>query len=661
MQEIPLNPWYGNQAHFCMATDDDGNIIEIENPYAPGRARVATTDDFYHDYLAFYLESTLKQQIEQGILSPQKTSGKVPSPMGASLLSMCPVRFDTIATSENGIRVDVIVQADIELWTSEGGVFRADTVQQWFRCPFDCDLSIGALSISGLKVTVYRKQDNLKGRRLDKYLIPIIPNSNLDNVAEELLSERYPEALEKPTPVYGDVLAERIGYGIVRASITKDHDLQGQCFFAEDTIGAYNPVTNDKERIQVPAKTILIDQNLDRILEPWGENDVKVHECLHALLDRHFYLLQRLFNDELRCLSSPVQSDYWGDDNKPMRVIEARMAKLTPRVRMPATQTHRKIEELLAQYHVTDRLTISSDAQAHRLKNVVGALAAFYCVSNTTARLRMIELGYNCVKGIMNYYGNSCSPWHNTAPGGLAWNQTVTIGIADAAVAYAEDSSFAALIDCGCFQYVEGHFCLDDPQYVEIDSAGYARLTTYARQHADECCLVFSIKGWSTSWEHTGGALYRESHPEKSKVSLSEDIELTAAERAALIAEARSVHKTALQLPVLFCDTLTHHMRKRGMTVEQLSENCGLSIRTLSILRNDESAGKSVRQLTALCIGLHLEPELSQDLFQKGGQRFVKTEEHAVYSLLLRTMYHSSLFACNAILQDAGIKPLKEA
>jgi len=661
MQEIPLNRWYGNQAHFCRGTDDVGNIIEIENPYAPGRARVATMDDLYHDYLEFYLESTLKQQIEEGILSPQKTSKKVPAPKGASLMSMCLIRFDTIATGENSIHVDVIVEADIELWASEAGVFISDTVHQWFRCPYDCDLTIGALSFAGSKITVYRKKDNLKGRLLDKYLIPIIPNNDLDEVAEELLSQHYPEALEQPVPVYGDVLAERIGYRIVRASITKEHDLQGQCFFAEDTVDTYDPITCRSVKMQVTARTLLIDRSPDAVIEPWSEHDVQVHECLHALLDRHFYLLQRLFNDELRCLSSPVQPDFWGDDNKPMRVIEARMAKLTPRVRMPAKQTRRKIEELLSQYHITDRLTLSNEEQAHKLKSVVAKLAAFYCVSNTTARLRMVELGYNCAKGIMTYYGNRCSPWHSTAPGRLAWNQTVTISLMDAAKAYAEDHRFADLIDSGCFQYVEGHFCLDDSRYIALTADGRASLTDYARQHVDECCLIFSIKGWSTSWEHTGGALYRESHPEKGKISLSEDCELTAAERAALIAEARSVHKTELQLPVRFSDTLTHHMRKRGLTIEQLSEKSGLSTRTLSVLRNDESAGKSIRQLTALCIGLHLEPELSQDLFRKGGQQFIKTEEHAVYSLLLRTMYRSSLFSCNVILQEAGIKPLKEA
>lgn len=661
MLEIPLNHWYGNQAHFCMASDETGNIIEIANPYALGRARVVTMDDFYHDYLAYYLEDMLKRQIEQGILEPHKTSKKIAHPMGASLTAMCPIHYDTVVVSENVIRTDVIVQTDIELWDSSTGEFRSDTVVQWFRCPFICDLTIGALSIAGMKPSVYRKQDNLTGMSLDKYLIPIIPNNELDRIAEQLLGAFYPEALAQPVPVYGDVLAARIGYGIMYAAIAKEHTHQGQCFFAEDTIESYNATTHSQEKTQIPAKTLLIDQSPDRILPQWSAHDVIVHECLHALLDKHFYLLQRLFNDELSCLPSPVEANYWGDDDKLVRVIEARIAKLTPRVRMPATQTRKKIEALLALHHVTDRKALSSDEQARKLRTVISELSAFYCVSMTTARLRMIELGYDCAKGIMNYYADNCAPWHSSSPGRLAWNQTFTISMTDAAKAYVEDQRFAALIDSGCFQYVEGHFCLDDPRYVEVDTNGQARLTDYARKHADECCLIFSVKGWSTSWEHTRGALYRESHPGKSKTSFSEEGELTAAERAALIAEARNVHKAEAQLPVLFSDTLAYHMKKRGMTLENLSESSGISTRTLSVWRNDESAGKSVRQLMALCIGLHLEPELSQDLFGKGGQHFIKTEEHALYSIILRTMYRAPLFTCNAVLQDAGIKPLKEA
>lgn len=661
MREIPLTPWYGSQSHFCMAADETGNIIEAVNPYAPGRARVVTMDDFYHDYLAFYLEDTLKQQIEQALLKPRKVSCKVPHPMGASMTAMCLSHFDTVATDENTIQTDVIVRADIELWDSSAGEYRSDVVEQWFRCPFVIDLTVGAMSISGMQPVVYRKQDKPRGLPLDKHLIPIIPNSDLDKLAEQLLGVYYPEALAQPLPVYGDTFAERIGYGVMYAAITPEHDIQGQCFFSENRITAYNATTHTQEELLIPARTLLIDQNLTHNAAPSNENDAKTHECLHALLDRHFFLLQRLFNEELRCLSTPAISNYWGDDDKPMRVIEARVAKLTPRVRMPATQTRKKIEELLDKHHVSDRKTLSHDTQARRLKNVIAELSVFYCVSMTAARLRMVELGYDCAKGVMNYCGDSCTPWYSCTPGRLAWNQTLTISLKDAAKAYAEDQHFASLIDSGCFQYVEGHFCFDDPKYVETDQKGQARLTVYARRHADECCLVFTIKGWSTSWEHTGGALYRESHPGKGKISLAEDGGLTAAERATLIAEARSVHKTEAHLPALFCDTLAHHMRSRGLTLEQLSESSGISTRTLSVWRNDESAGKSVRQLTALCIGLHLEPELSQDLFQKGGQRFIKTEEHALYSILLRTMYRASLLSCNVVLQEAGIKPLKES
>lgn len=660
MQKIPLNRWYGNPAHFCMAADETGNIIEIANHYALGKPRVATMDDFYHDYLAYYLEDTLKQQIEQGILNPQKKSGAIPRPMGASVVSMSLVRCDTVAAGENTIRTDVIMQTAIELWDSSSGVFCSDTVEQWFRCPFLCDLSIGALSISGLQPTVYRKQDNLKGMRLDKYLIPIISNCELDSVAEETLSSLYPEALAQPSPVYGEVLAARIGYDVMSATVAKDMEFQGRCFFAEDRISTYNESTHEQVEAHIPPKTLLIAKNSECALTPWSENDVKVHECLHAILDRYFYLLRRLFNDGLSCLPAPAEANYWGDDDKPMRVIEARTAKLTPRIRMPATQTRIKIEELLGAHHVTDRETLSSNTQARRLKNVIEELASFYCVSSTTARLRMIELGYDCAKGVMNYYGKVCAPWHSTAPGKLTLNQTLTIGLRDAAKTYTEDSRFAALIDSGRFFYIEGHFCLNEPKYIVSDANGETQLTKYARLHADECCLIFNIKGWSTSWEHTGGALHRESHPGKGRISLSQDDELTAAARAALIAEARGVQTTAAQLPALFTDTLAYHMRKRGFTIEQLSEGCGISARTLSVWRNDESASKSVRQLTALCIGLHLEPELSHDLIRKGGQHFIGTEEHALYSILLRTMYRTTLYACNAVLQEAGIKPLKE-
>jgi len=38
---------------------------------------------------------------------------------------------------------------------------------------------------------------------------------------------------------------------------------------------------------------------------------------------------------------------------------------------------------------------------------------------------------------------------------------------------------------------VEGHYCLNDPQFIRVDQFGFRHLTQYARANMDKCCLAF--------------------------------------------------------------------------------------------------------------------------------------------------------------------------
>ena len=116
---------------------------------------------------------------------------------------------------------------------------------------------------------------------------------------------------------------------------------------------------------------------------------------------------------------------------------------------------------------------------------------------------------------------------------------------------------------------------------------------------------------------------------------------------------------TALQsLPTTFGATLTEHMKKRRVTNEAMAEVLDVSARTISGWRNAQVPSLQLRDITAICICLHLEPELSDDLIAKAGLRPTCTEEHTVYRILLRTMYPYEPAECNEILILAGFPPL---
>ncbi len=663
MRDIPLARQDMRFIQYFQAEDDPNVIIGYENPYRTERARCISVEDFYFEYLYGMAHSALTEGIMCGTVKVGRTTRRVITPSSAVVADMMLVKIEAAAEGTREFRIDAIIKAKILISMVKDGQYTEDTVEQWFRVPFILNITTYDRSFMQLPIAVYDKNARATGRALDNYLVPIIRNNELENVATQLLSKYYPEALEKPMRLDVKLLASRMGFEIQYATITKNHSILGQFYFDDENALVYNATADSFTRRAIRANTMLIDLEAATIHGIPHDADTITHECIHGYLDYFAYRLQKAYNEDMNCLSCSREIVSDGEEGKPMRVIEARTAKLTPRVRMPALQTKMKIDELLVRHSIDIRHALQNERQARSMENVITELAAFYGVSKKAAKLRMMELGYERAKGVLNYVNGAYTPWYNTASMMLEWNQTFTISVQDAATEYIENPRFAALIDTGRYQYVEGHFCIRDAAYVAFDSNGNARLTDYARSHIDECCLTFVVQNHRPTRQHSEGLFLREEASILTNIglaaaSITQNVELSATQCLALIKEAHKINQIRVSLPSRFTDTLTLHMKRLNITREKLEERSGLSIRTITRMRNDECFAKTMRQVVALCIGMNLEPELSTDLIGKSGQQFMQTDEHALYSLLLRTMYSCSIFVCDAILQKAGITPL---
>ena len=88
---------------------------------------------------------------------------------------------------------------------------------------------------------------------------------------------------------------------------------------------------------------------------------------------------------------------------------------------------------------------------------------------------------------------------------------------------------------------------------------------------------------------------------------------------------------------------------------EILAERSGLSARTISDYRNNESLIKELPTVMALCIGLNLHHFYAEDLVEKAGHQWKKTPEHMLYRWLLASHSDETLRQWNKRLEDAGI------
>ncbi len=111
-------------------------------------------------------------------------------------------------------------------------------------------------------------------------------------------------------------------------------------------------------------------------------------------------------------------------------------------------------------------------------------------------------------------------------------------------------------------------------------------------------------------------------------------------------------------LPMTFSGTLDRLIRQSGMMVEALSEAAEIDTKTIYRLRKKEPQDVKIETVVQLCIGMQLDPMLSDCLLKASGKSFMATKQHKVYDFLLRVCYKYSICECNGMLANQGLKML---
>jgi len=617
-------------------------------------------DMFYNDIF-----NALSVFIEDNPNKLDSNSFHVQSPDEAEL-SDFEVKYVDITNSEGtGILFDVVVSAEIEIAETVKRNREKDGIEQWFRISCAAELEDGLRNFFISSIQIYNKYRNNTKNRLSEYLVPIIYKEQLDDVAETFLKKYYPEALTEPKPVPAREVAKRMGLDVQEVHITKTCSVFGQVCFSDCEIQYYDLEAREYKPLTVKRGTILVDPNVYFMRNVGSFNNTIIHECVHWDLHKKFFELEKLYNKEARSIRCQVQEGIRPENNRtPLDWMEWQANALAPRILMPVKQTRQKTEELIEK----NRRVLQTDNMANVMESVVFELSEFFEVSKQAAKIRMIDLGYTEAIGVLTYVDDRYISNYAFERSALKNNQTFTIGIEDALVEYALNPDFRQLIDSGKYVYVDAHFCINDTKYIRQNQAGFAEMTDYARQHIDECCLIFDIKARPNN--RYGAKYYREcvlfrdiASDTLIEVKFTSSLqnqrtEARAVELKKIGAEAKQTKNILRNLPATFPDTLVAHMDRLGITVETLAERSQVNTKTIQRMRNDEKYQPKLKTVVAVCIGLQLNPVLSYDLVNKSGNKFMVTEEHIIYRTLLNTYYQNSIYECNEVLLANNCKPL---
>ena len=639
--------------------------------------KVADMDLFADAHLLESYRRAIAEAIENGRVPLNRATAEVPNPTAARMTSCWIKRLESTRKEEEeagpGVfNLDAVIVTEIDIFQPtdrkmqaarlgsyqkllESKVpYKTGHVRQWYRIRGYLDL-LGRETNLVQSIMIYDRKDKRKERGLSDCLIPIISKTDMEQEAERLLRKReMGYAVDTCCRVEGMKLAGNMGLAVKDVRLSRGHRIRGELYLHDATIKYYRD-DGTEDYMDVKAGTILYDSVACGT--PERIEETIIHECVHYEEHFLFYKLQREYNDNiafLACMDSRYADDtpedayeQWLEDEEMkepdfssaggerkertgVEWAEWQARELTPRVKMPGTQTKTKIKSLIQWY---SRYPHNSLAELYA--RIIPELARFYGVSWTTAKIRMIELGYEDAKGARNFVNGSYVPPYTTSTGRIAPGTSYDISIDDARRLYETDPVFKAVSDEGRFVYAESHYCLDDPRFIWKDGNGY-HLTDDARKSVDRCCILFIIGSRSRGSRYDKDALHNDDW-KNDPIAVA----LAALPIEAHLNPAAYKAKLVAGLPASFGETLAYHRKQEGLSQEQLAELLGVNRVTVGRYETAKKPAITKQMIARIGVEFHLRGEYTDDMMDKAGLSLDMNDEkdcnlkHVIYYMYM--------------------------
>lgn len=557
-----------------------------------------------------------------------------------------------------GMEVHFDVAVSIWFETHEGDYHYDDydenIVWMMAHCRGNLDKNLDDFEI--LCVTKYNGKSRVKDP-MDDSLVPVMNNNELDEIAEQFLRTHYKKALLEPTWIDPIELANGMGLTVRYEHITKDDSVFGRSYFCDCQADLYNPQTDEMYKELIPAGTVLVDKKTAFLSVLGSVNNTIVHECVHWDRHKKAFALVRLYDNSLSNIGCKVIGGIAGNHRDAVDWMEWQANALAPRIQMPLTMFKKKTDQLVSKY----RREMKAYDMIDIIEPIIDELALAFGVSRLAAKIRMLDAGYDEAAGAFIYVDNHYVKPHKAPKGYLDRGKTFSISARDAIVESKFNPELAAVLADNEYVFVDSHFVFNTSLYLETDEYGNLALTHYARNHMDECCLIFELKIKTSVAEHyhTECFLNRDKSSEITFEAHYSEKSKNAKNQVQMIKDYNEdVLLIAKKLPMNFSGSLDALIGWAEMTEEELAEAADMSEKTIQRLRNTEPDNVTIETVMQLCIGMKLPPVLSACLMKASGKSFMMTEQHIMYQFLLNSCYHMSIFDCNEMLTAQGLKPL---
>lgn len=633
----------------------------------------------YNDFKS-YIQDNYNSQLNDSIRRYRSGSTSGIKYPGFSPVSICQeqlknlsvVRLHCCSDFECRIKIKAVVKVD-NVTIGLGTVKRYDSSKtEWYSLEISARLKDGLHDFNVVGVTEYVPGYEKSDNSLDEFLVPYKTIEDLEEEAETLYHCYHSEDDEKIRFPFNDYLSEN-GLKVFKAPLPKN--VFGRVYF-KDGVGKYYCKRDGKPELilvedSINAGTILVNENRFFISSVGSLYNTVAHEIAHW--ENHLFLFEILSllgytKEDFSCevisssqeLTGVQRAIWWAE-------WQANM--LAPRYLMPRSVFKKRFDEILTS------LSSEYTSKACLMEAAIIKASKEFGVSKLSAKIRAIQLGYDDANASLLYMNGSYLKPMSFKRGSLGKNKTFIINPVDFGQLIRKEEWLRELIESELFTFVECVVCINDPQYIEghYDSS---TLTDFAREHLDECCLKFTrsfLANADYNFEFYGlcylsrdicAAEYCECPT--VEYSVNQDTRKRAIELQKLKKEGERVSQIMRKLPNDFSATLKMHMartlvpkpsgRNGRISQLELAERTGISEDYIGQLCKD-GKGVSLAYVCAICIGLHLHPDFSDDLIRKSNNIIPNDDEGFMYRYILRYHFSDSVEICNDILRDAGYKP----
>ena len=549
---------------------------------------------------------------------------------------------------KEGMRVDFFPIVNATVAFSGRGKYdvEEDSKDIYFRlhCTGDLSKHMEDFTIRSIEEFNSRRQ---MSHALSDGLVPYIKTERLEEYAERILEKYYPEALKGTNPVDANRLAHNMGLEVHRATLTEDGSIFGQIYFSRSKAEIIDSKTGIKKKGWVNPNTVIIDTNALYMRSIRGENITLSHECVHFALHRKAFLLEQLLDDKLTKIQCQVTGDMVGvPRDSETSWMEWQANAIAPLLIMPKKAFKKKAEEIIAELRAENDGAEIIDI----IEEVIDRLASHFDVTRAAAKARLVDVGIDEARGAYIYIDGRYVKPHRTSERGLILKDKAFSVPSDyAGIAIMTDKRLNAAVLEGRYQYVDSHFVLNTPKYLQYDRNGHIELTRYARNHIEECCLVFDV-----DFEKTGSIWHEyrsfcvlnrdKESPYSLKYTFSGGLEHATPDRQkeyldGVLADERRVF---LEMPKTLPEALKYLKDWRKMTNAEIANRIGRSEKTVErIIKGDGKT--SIETLVLICFGLHLPPLISMPLLELGNVKLSNSPRDLVLKQMLLVEYGSDM------------------